>query len=790
VAVILGPAPADGALDRVFPPGWNRDAAGEGLSPDERRALERWLANGPEQAWRPLSISPARTRLALTKTLAIVAIFLVVTAYTPAGDRRRRRRLERRALQWLVFVAFVVAAIGLLQRAAWNGKLLWVFVPWDWGMPHVGAPQTSGPFVNRNHFANYLALLWPLALTPVLFAGALTRSTAARLAFGVASATIAVALLWSLSRGGWLAALTGGVVLLLSGANRGTSRRTLLRPLAFVAASAAAAIALALAPIGEPGGNELDLRLEQTVTDTSSLTGRIVLWRDTLPLMRDHPWLGVGLGAWRDAFPRYDSSLRHHKRAHRAHNDYVQWVAETGLLGTVLLGGALFGIARLLAGALAVPTRRSRPILAASVAGSAAVAVHACVDFGLQIPAIPVTLAVLLGLALRDSWPRRRAGTTLRGPLFGVGLGGGLLLALTASPDPPPEDDPSLSASLLAASSQPASIAPQLALATLALESSLEAGRGILASAIALDPQSAGPRDALAVTLARLGRDADALAAIEESVARAPHRQGHVFLQSGIASWLSTAESAAVERGLRRALPHAGTTPAVTLAVFLRDRRRFEAAGQAWVTASERALDAADRASYLRNAGHDFIRAGAPDEAREAFEQALHLDPGHTETYLVLLTHVLGPARQLEGTEALLTQARRHGADFHRLVLALAQAARRAGDSAHERRALERAVATRPDDPAAHVLLGRLNAREGADSAAAEAFRRALETDPHDASAWHGLGRAEERQYHFAEALEAFEAAVREAPENASYAKSLGRFRKKLEANESNAPES
>jgi O-antigen ligase/tetratricopeptide (TPR) repeat protein len=795
LSVIL-PTPDDDfakALDHFFPPGWDEAGAAPGLAAADRTQLESWLEAGASHtAWRPLSIAPARTRAQLGKAIACMAIFLVVTAYLPGGDRRSRQRLELRALRWLVLVAFCVAAIGLLQRATWNGKILWVFIPWDWEIARPEWAQTSGPFVNRSHFANYLALLWPLALLPVFARGVLHSNgerPGERLTALLAPVAMGVALLWSLSRGGWLAALAGAATLIATlGTGRGDTRR---RAFTFAVAAGAAALVLALAPLEAPGtrvGNELDLRLEQTVTNTSSLRGRVALWRDSLSLVREHPMLGVGLGAWQDAFPRYDESPRSRTQARRAHNDYIQLLAETGLVGVGLLGAALFMLARLLGRALTFGTRRSRPIASAAVAGTVAVAVHACVDFGLQIPAIPVTLAVLLGIALRESWPqRRRAETPARGgPLFGLALAAGLVLTLIA-PDPRAgSHEASVVTALAAVDAAPASVPRRLVFATRALETSLDAGEQILASAVALDPQAPGPRDAHAVALAQLGRDTEALAEIEESVARAPFRSSHAYLSKGTASWLSPAEAEAVERGFVRALPASESVTAASLAGFRRDRREFEAAANAWQAAAERAADDRERARYLRHAGLDLARAGAFEPARAALEASLERDPGSSETYTGFLTQVLGPAADLEPADALIARARRHGVDAYTLELALADAARQAKDPARERGALERALEARPREAAALYRLGRLHVREQAFGPATRVLRRAIDADPRHAAAWHELGLAQERQYHFAPALDALEAAVREAPENERYRQSLARFRKRLDDNRPN----
>ncbi|MGH3019910.1 MAG: hypothetical protein ACRDNR_07095, partial [Gaiellaceae bacterium] len=80
------------------------------------------------------------------------------------------------------------------------------------------------------------------------------------------------------------------------------------------------------------------------------------------------------------------------------HNEYLQLLAELGAIGAVLLAALLAGVALLL--------WRNRPrgpataLWAGVVAACAAGAVHAGFDFVWHVPAVPLTLAVLLGLVV------------------------------------------------------------------------------------------------------------------------------------------------------------------------------------------------------------------------------------------------------------------------------------------------------------------------------------------------------------------------------------------------------
>src|SRR5439155_9063361 len=67
---------------------------------------------------------------------------------------------------------------------------------------------------------------------------------------------------------------------------------------------------------------------------------------DSLRMLRDHPALGVGLGAFGVAYPGYQSVPGDLWLDH-AHDDYAEVIAETGLVGAALIVSALWLFVRL-----------------------------------------------------------------------------------------------------------------------------------------------------------------------------------------------------------------------------------------------------------------------------------------------------------------------------------------------------------------------------------------------------------------------------------------------------------
>ena len=80
--------------------------------------------------WRPLTISPPQTWSALLMLATSAGLFLLVGFFPIGGGKAEAEALFRRVLAIaLLAIGATVAAVGLIQQATWNGKILWFFVP-------------------------------------------------------------------------------------------------------------------------------------------------------------------------------------------------------------------------------------------------------------------------------------------------------------------------------------------------------------------------------------------------------------------------------------------------------------------------------------------------------------------------------------------------------------------------------------------------------------------------------------------------------------------------------------
>jgi O-antigen ligase len=141
--------------------------------------------------------------------------------------------------------------------------------------------------------------------------------------------------------------------------------------------------------------------------------GRLETYRSTLAMIRDHPWLGTGLGTFAWSYPAYRSSdLTSWGIWDRAHSTPLEIASDMGLpLATVVIAGwvAVFAVL-----GYGLWTRnRDQIIMVAALATASLGILHSLVDFSLQIPGFALVVFALVGAGLAQSFRaasvRRRA---------------------------------------------------------------------------------------------------------------------------------------------------------------------------------------------------------------------------------------------------------------------------------------------------------------------------------------------------------------------------------------------
>jgi O-antigen ligase len=163
---------------------------------------------------------------------------------------------------------------------------------------------------------------------------------------------------------------------------------------------------IALASIAWIGGSEVMSRLS-TLADYKqhglNTDVRMQIDRDTMRMLSARPLLGWGLGTFADVYPQFRSFYTN-SQVNEAHNDYLQTLTETGIMGFVI---GMWLIVTALRGALRKTSNWSSDVngILALVAllGISGILVHSLVDFNLEIPANALLFFALCTAAGMDT---------------------------------------------------------------------------------------------------------------------------------------------------------------------------------------------------------------------------------------------------------------------------------------------------------------------------------------------------------------------------------------------------
>jgi O-antigen ligase len=324
---------------------------------------------------------------------------LLLSAYLVAGSltvqgMRDDPRTERAVLDACLISGLLVVGFGIVGhiRGSESGFYATVLV---------------GPFGYPNAMAGFLLLGGGAAVASVLG----DRSRPERSAAVVGCALFPAGLYLTRSRGAILAACVGILIWALLERERWWARRWLW------GGAAALFVAGGLHLMGHRLVGLLSFVWPDgpTAGGDTSVQWRVSILRWTWAMIRDHPWLGVGPGAFPMALTRYQTVP--YTSGENPHNLYLEVAAEYGLAVAILAGVALLICVGRAAMAgrclpLAHTGRTRRMILMASLA---AFAVHNAVDLDWSFPAIAFTGTVLSGLIFPGSphpstdRPRRRS---------------------------------------------------------------------------------------------------------------------------------------------------------------------------------------------------------------------------------------------------------------------------------------------------------------------------------------------------------------------------------------------
>jgi O-antigen ligase len=364
------------------------------VSPQESRLYETAasVSGTAVPMLHPVSISPFHTLSKVIEYSAYFFFYLVIVNVV------RGRKLFWALLIVIGISASFQAVYGMYEYLSGHQHIFTY-------KKQAGYDSASGTFINRNHYAVYLAMALPLLIAILLERAVwmkklgktfLTRMIRALetqgshiLIFLSMILVVSAALIFSLSRGGIVFALVGSVVFFALYSHKKKERISRIAFGLFVAGAVLLGIWVGL---GELAG-----RFLQIAQEWSGEASRFQLWKDTVFIFLQFPITGAGAGTFEQIYPMYRASVYEYHFAH-AHNDYLQLLAENGFVAILLMVAFFVLLTDRLRVVLSRSLGRLTMIQMGAFCSLLALALHCIFDFALQIPAVAIQASVITGL--------------------------------------------------------------------------------------------------------------------------------------------------------------------------------------------------------------------------------------------------------------------------------------------------------------------------------------------------------------------------------------------------------
>lgn len=307
----------------------------------------------------------------------------------------------------IIVFTLIILAVGISCYGVWQFMKHTNRV-WDMVSPYPG--RATGTYISPNNFSCFLEMLLPLALA-YLLTGRIKPMT--RIFLGYAAAVMGTALAMTFSRGGWVAAAVGIFALLaVLICNRKHWLPALVLMLALLAGGTffvTQYLSGTLSYMERVKGIEANISGKNGV----ELEYRTEMWHAAEQMWHGHFWFGVGPAHYDYRFREY-RPFSVQARPDRAHNDYLNLLADWGTTGGIIVGAGmlLFAVGLVKTWSAVRPDKEEFgrgmsnrfAFFVGASAALLALSAHSVIDFNLHIPAnalIGVSLLALLTGQLR-----------------------------------------------------------------------------------------------------------------------------------------------------------------------------------------------------------------------------------------------------------------------------------------------------------------------------------------------------------------------------------------------------
>ncbi len=364
-----------------------------------------WLNSKTKILWPPL-----------TWAVAGFMLYAVVRYFTADIEYVARKELAQVLLFALLFlvvvnmlrgqeetdaVSYTLIGLATLVACYATGQLL-AHSDRVWNVHSGGVLRASGTYISANHFAGFLELILPLALT-FLLVGKVKIVPRILLAYAVVAMGVGLAV--SFSRAGWVAAACG--IFFVLGVLLGHKNHRRNAAILLVVMLAGGGFFVSHYLTKTQGFTHRIVKQDENAPSNYDWGSRLKMWDAAERMWLDHFWFGVGPAHYDYRFREYrPEDLQ--SQPDRCHNDYLNLLTDWGVAG----GAIVFaGMGLFIAGLLKTWPHARREendfgsgrsnrfaFFLGATGGLVSLAVHSTMDFNLHIPANALIAVTLLGL--------------------------------------------------------------------------------------------------------------------------------------------------------------------------------------------------------------------------------------------------------------------------------------------------------------------------------------------------------------------------------------------------------
>ena len=382
------------------------------ISPESHAIYQNTAGVFSPLHWMPISLYPRATLMAFLRFSTYVLFYAAaIQFFTHSALLKRNLSVVTGFGALLGFFVIIEFFTRIMNYPLPHDKILFI-------RDSVHGSGSVGPYVNRNHYAGLMEMLFPLALAvflvyrPVMAANDFKKQISdiffqkqisRHFLYGTAAVLIATSLFVTLSRGGIISlTLSMGLFAVFL---------ILKTPQKRVGWTIVAIFFVVLWLTGTNAWDMIFERFGNIRNEAGEIwSGRFIYWDDSVEIIRDFPLFGAGAGTFENIYPKY-GTISGNRFLEHAHNDYLEFLATGGILIPALMLAAIMTI--FYKSYQFYRRRRELYAIYLFVGSSAAlfsILLHSFVEFNMQVGANGLYLFLIFAVLVSAAHTRFRNG--------------------------------------------------------------------------------------------------------------------------------------------------------------------------------------------------------------------------------------------------------------------------------------------------------------------------------------------------------------------------------------------